>query len=1449
MEGDLDNGQHGEETESECENEIIQSKEDAPAEDEDTISENDKGATESECETHQEPTVETDADDITTGRVTKENKEENPKTIDLKQARRSPFSGTALSGSDSGSTFPRRNTKRARSQTTTEDSTHELKQTLVALVKNIGRESSVAVRLIVGGILFEQEQEPSNEIFKSRSVQEFDFAETKTQDALGTRVKVPGRKKLSYRDPDSDDIGSEASVDKSETVPQQEKKPGRITRSTVLGDDGNKFFCQICTQTGNIVCCDGCPNVYHSVCLPDGKSKRALELDEDPWYCPDCLERQKEKIDKKQTSVIGRGRLFLPTRSKTKKESPVAISNVIVSGKRKRTPAAWATMITGNRVVKPSLAPGAKNLKATVEDEEDCHAKNKESGEKQKGSKKKKETKKKRKQKPVSRIRIATSTPPIKPTPPFFLFLQDNLSEIVGKRLRKNYLFQALPEGYSRNKIIAREGAILWSRLSDDDKHHYRKEAALDFEDQLKVWRRRGRSASEGPTQNQNDASLLDEHADQDVNDEYHKVKKRVSQHFEVTTKSLNKRDGGANKILLEILQDHRFHPIPMLHPKRDREAFGFTDYSKVTVPCFEVQCPLSTSIGDDCLGCVRGWCHFCPVLKRQFPAVEHRSKLQPPLCSIVATRIGVGLSGEESTVTLPDVVNSVEEIANTESSISEKEEIIHKDTSEALDQPHSRFDDIFEFVEDCLALKVPMTQESIDNANIIDREAETESEKNEQSNVVADDGTGISSNDTFYKCKCGRSIHSASGCLVCKRSLLVSFFARKKAPSRSFQPEEEEELDGSSLLKLQTSMLPRVLKGAGGFEKQKDGDRAIALVLMGEEWKPNAIMPDRFPSHLIQNVPLSPSKQRSQSLPGVSNGVEVVSNDALVLRPRPSPGNACLSLPRRKLRSANTSVKKEKQYSEHDRTAILQAHKDKEVEIQRKTSAVAISGIFLALVQRDPQRLFAEPVPEGVTEYHKVILQPMDFKTIRKKILENQYNLQSFSQDVRLLCCNSMAFNPPGSIYSDTAKYLLESLEVMLKRATEWMTAIKNTHKNSFHAADPEGDDAFADLRSTWPGAVELMDEIEWFRSQVRADFVRTRENEGAYYGSLAIRRAAAAAATPIVSMRVAETFSPCVLRTASEDELLRCAIDERVSRLSKPVRSLDEPGWREQALLKLLRKVQSKRVEKRIASKSGCARCDGVSIEEEAKLAMTIEAKKKDGRNAAGFIKARVASSRLPQSTGLGSQATMSTVSKDILDGGASAEDFSNAARTKAVSVQGSGIHGWGLFADQPLNKGEVVAEYVGEYVVNSVADAREKMYQERRIQDYQFRVSHNLVIDATLNGGYARYINHSCNPNCVARIIDGDPPRTHLKKVIVTAERDIAAMEEITYDYQFPLEDDLDARIPCNCCSSLCRGFMNWDLPEKGSSAREIHADAHRTKHNLGKVISSEKRSKKF
>ena len=93
----------------------------------------------------------------------------------------------------------------------------------------------------------------------------------------------------------------------------------------------------------------------------------------------------------------------------------------------------------------------------------------------------------------------------------------------------------------------------------------------------------------------------------------------------------------------------------------------------------------------------------------------------------------------------------------------------------------------------------------------------------------------------------------------------------------------------------------------------------------------------------------------------------------------------------------------------------------------------------------------------------------------------------------------------------------------------------------------------------------------------------------------------------------------------------------------------------------------------------------------------------------------------------------------------------------------------------------------------------------------------------MDATLKGNYARYINHCCVPNCMATIVEGEGEGSGAgggKRVLIYALVDIKGGEEITYDYQFPLETDLSARIPCYCGHKLCRKFLNYDLVEHKS-----------------------------
>lgn len=752
---------------------------------------------------------------------------------------------------------------------------------------------------------------------------------------------------------------------------------------------------------------------------------------------------------------------------------------------------------------------------------------------------------------------------------------------------------------------------------------------------------------------------------------------------------------------------------------------------------------------------------------------------LQPPLSSLAGTRIGL----IEYTSTFSK--NNFQQVPP--SNLLEEEE--HQ---KVLDFPEVRDDDIAKFVSCCTDLKVPKNLQINDiNTETTDPTANLNRMKMKRAGIInfKQQNFAITSPDVInttknrpiltesklypraYRCKCGNISEFKEGCVMCRRSLLLNIMSNNDQVSPTNSPIEEQ---GQSIIKMHTVMMPRMIRRSN-FDRLKDGEKAVANSLSLCSWKPNAVMPYKGSSNRFSNIKENPCFFSSASFyerekflqptpmrPSLLNSI----NKKAAGRIMASRTNPSIRSLRSRNMHKNAHVKSDEKSSH--RESILQKHKDEENMVQRKCLSIALCSIFLGLVRRDPQRIFAEPVPQSEIEYHRIVKCPMDFHTIREKILANQYSFGTFVADVRLLCSNALAFNDPHSIYAITAQRILDGLECMHQRASHWMTAIKNTLVTSFHSAEVgDDDDPFAKLRKSWPGAVELMEDVEWYRKKVYADFVRTKENETAYYGSLAIQRASVALACSTFVPGLDDLFKPCIIRSSKEDERLRRIIDKEVALLSDPIRRLDEPTWREVALLKLLSKIQSIRVES-IASMTGCARCDGIGIGEKAKLVVAVEAKTKDSKQR-GQEKARIDESRSAYSTGLASLAvTTKCVRNEILDPGSPAEEFSSAARNHLVSVRGSSIHGWGLFAEQPMVAGEVVAEYIGEYVSNAVADFREKKYHELRIQDYQFRVGSNLVIDATLKGGYARYINHSCDPNCVAKIMDGDYPLQCMKRV---------------------------------------------------------------------------------
>jgi uncharacterized protein len=150
----------------------------------------------------------------------------------------------------------------------------------------------------------------------------------------------------------------------------------------------------------------------------------------------------------------------------------------------------------------------------------------------------------------------------------------------------------------------------------------------------------------------------------------------------------------------------------------------------------------------------------------------------------------------------------------------------------------------------------------------------------------------------------------------------------------------------------------------------------------------------------------------------------------------------------------------------------------------------------------------------------------------------------------------------------------------------------------------------------------------------------------------------------------------------------------------------------------------------------------------------------------------------------------------------------------------VRSSPIHGTGVFAFYQISKGTRIIEYTGERISHAEADAR---YDEDAMaypHTVLFTVDKKTVIDAGVGGNAARFINHSCEPNCEAVIAD--------KRVFIEALRDIRRGEELTYDYhleyQGRYQSEWRERYACHCGSPLCKGTMLLPKPRR-SRKRKI------------------------
>ena len=138
-------------------------------------------------------------------------------------------------------------------------------------------------------------------------------------------------------------------------------------------------------------------------------------------------------------------------------------------------------------------------------------------------------------------------------------------------------------------------------------------------------------------------------------------------------------------------------------------------------------------------------------------------------------------------------------------------------------------------------------------------------------------------------------------------------------------------------------------------------------------------------------------------------------------------------------------------------------------------------------------------------------------------------------------------------------------------------------------------------------------------------------------------------------------------------------------------------------------------------------------------------------------------------------------------------------------------SSLHGSGLFAASDIKKGAQVIEYIGDKITKKEGDKRaEKQIKKaqknkKKGMVYVFELNKKYDIDGGVARNYARFINHSCDPNCEVEINDN--------QIWISSIKRIKKGLELTYNYGYPFDSDFEDHI-CKCGAKKCVGYILSD-----------------------------------
>ena len=146
--------------------------------------------------------------------------------------------------------------------------------------------------------------------------------------------------------------------------------------------------------------------------------------------------------------------------------------------------------------------------------------------------------------------------------------------------------------------------------------------------------------------------------------------------------------------------------------------------------------------------------------------------------------------------------------------------------------------------------------------------------------------------------------------------------------------------------------------------------------------------------------------------------------------------------------------------------------------------------------------------------------------------------------------------------------------------------------------------------------------------------------------------------------------------------------------------------------------------------------------------------------------------------------------------------------------IRVRHSAIHGNGIFATRKIPAGARIIEYGGKRITENQAEKRFGLDPENPHHTFFFSLESGKLIDGGDQGNDARWINHSCAPNCEAQEEKG--------RVYIHALRDIVRGEELSYDYALVIEEKMTKALKqayaCRCGTATCRGTMLVPVKKK-------------------------------